>query len=236
VVVQTGDQLDRGDDEPDILALLERLQREARAAGGDVIVLNGNHELMNVAGDFRYVTPDGFADYETHPATQAAQGESAREGRARAFAPGGPVAQRLARRPISARVGTSLFVHGGVLGKHVDYGLSRLDHEVGQWMMGARPEPPAIVVAEDAPIWTRVYSDGVPTEAACAELSRTLRRVGAARLIVGHTVQRGGITSACGQQVWRIDVGLARTYGGRVEVLEIRGPRVTALKGARVGP
>src|SRR4051812_18225065 len=48
VVVQTGDQLDRGDDEPQILDLFQRLRIEAAAAGGAVHVLNGNHEVMNV--------------------------------------------------------------------------------------------------------------------------------------------------------------------------------------------
>src|SRR6187551_1519251 len=47
VVVQTGDQLDRGDDEPQILDLFQRLRTEAAAAGGAVHVLNGNHEVMN---------------------------------------------------------------------------------------------------------------------------------------------------------------------------------------------
>src|SRR3954471_22640523 len=63
VVVQTGDQLDRGDDEPQILDLFQRLRIEAAAAGGAVHVLNGNHEVMNVQADFRYVTPDGFHDF-----------------------------------------------------------------------------------------------------------------------------------------------------------------------------
>src|SRR4051794_30279189 len=39
VVVQTGDQLDRGDDEPQILELFARLRGEAEAAGGAVHVL-----------------------------------------------------------------------------------------------------------------------------------------------------------------------------------------------------
>jgi hypothetical protein len=40
-------------------------------------------------------------------------------------------------------------------------------------------------------------------------------------MVVGHSVQDHGITSACGDTVWRIDVGLARLYGGPIEVLEL---------------
>lgn len=233
IVVQTGDQLDRGDDEPDILALLARLQGEARAAGGDVLVLNGNHELMNVAGDFRYVTADGFADYAradvaqgvTHSDSEA----TPRRGRAQAYAPGGPVARELARRPITLVVGDTLFVHGGVLSSHVDYGLAKIDREVSEWMMGTRAAPPAIVLASDSPVWTRVYSDGEPSPAACAQLASVLQRVGVRRLVVGHTVQPTGINAACGGKVWRIDVGLTHYYGGPTQALEIRGDSLRVL-------
>jgi len=47
VVVQTGDILDRGDDEQAILDLLFRIEAEAKAAGGALVLLLGNHELMN---------------------------------------------------------------------------------------------------------------------------------------------------------------------------------------------
>eukprot|EP00879_Flechtneria_rotunda_P024719 GHRR01026225.1.p1 GENE.GHRR01026225.1~~GHRR01026225.1.p1 ORF type:complete len:242 (+),score=100.16 GHRR01026225.1:164-889(+) len=56
VCVQVGDILDRGDQELKILFILERLQRQAAAAGGALHVLNGNHETMNVGGNFRYAT------------------------------------------------------------------------------------------------------------------------------------------------------------------------------------
>jgi hypothetical protein len=49
-------------------------------------------------------------------------------------------------------------------------------------------------------------------------------------MVVGHTVQEGGITGYCGGRVWAIDVGLAEHYGGRPEVLEIREGRVCSLK------
>ena len=55
--VQVGDQLDRGDNELQILYMLERLQEEAKAAGGALHVLTGNHETMNAEGRFRYSTP-----------------------------------------------------------------------------------------------------------------------------------------------------------------------------------
>ena len=54
--MQVGDQLDRGDDEIEILSLLHRLQKQASAVGGAVHVLAGNHETMNARRNFRYAT------------------------------------------------------------------------------------------------------------------------------------------------------------------------------------
>ena len=59
-----------------------------------------------------------------------------------------------------------------------------------------------------------------------------LREIGARRMVVGPTVQEKGISSACQARVWRIDVGLAAYYGGTLEVLEIRGDELRALKPA----
>ncbi len=56
LAAQVGDVLDRGDQELRILYFLERLAREAAAAGGAVHALLGNHETMNVGGNFRYAT------------------------------------------------------------------------------------------------------------------------------------------------------------------------------------
>jgi hypothetical protein len=55
IVVQVGDLLDRGADELACLALLARLSHEAQQWGGAMIVLLGNHEIMNIGGDFRCV-------------------------------------------------------------------------------------------------------------------------------------------------------------------------------------
>ena len=56
ILVQTGDVLDRGDDSRRVLDLLRRLERDAARAGGRVLPLLGNHELMRVLGDWRYVS------------------------------------------------------------------------------------------------------------------------------------------------------------------------------------
>jgi hypothetical protein len=61
-VVQVGDQLDRGGDEIAILFLLERLRFEARRAGGELIVMNGNHETLTAAGRFRYAAEASRGD------------------------------------------------------------------------------------------------------------------------------------------------------------------------------
>jgi hypothetical protein len=149
--------------------------------------------------------------------------------RAAAFLPGGPYAKKLATRPVILRVGDTVFVHGGVLPSHARYGAGRLNREVQAWMSGAAPSPPAVVTAEDSPVWTRRYSAGDLGSDDCEVLGRALAALSAKRMVVGHTVQKGGITSGCGERVFRIDVGMSSHYGGRPEVLEIAGDTTRIL-------
>jgi hypothetical protein len=238
VVVQTGDQLDRGDEERAILHLFERLAGEARRAGGAFHVLLGNHELMNVDLDLRYVTPGGFRDFEDAVGDADLGGDSLllefpAEQRARvaALRPGGPYARMLARRNTMVIVGQNVFVHGGVLPHHVDYGIERINHEIRAWLRG-EAERPEISIGSDSPVWTRLYSMNVD-EAACDTAAHVLARLGARRMVVGHTVHRNGITAYCDGLVWAVDTGLADYYGGVMEVLEIRGDSVRALREPR---
>lgn len=230
VVVQTGDELDRGDDEREIQLLLERLSQEASQNGGRLVLLNGNHELMNVAHDFRYVTPKGFEAFASFAsgAHARAVGPGAANGRADAFAPGGPIARTLAQRPVVAAVGDTLFVHGGVLLEHVRYGLERINREVSAFMTGQALLPEALA-SPSSPVWTRVYSEGTPNAATCARLAEVLDELHMRRMVVGHTVQKE-INSACDGRVWRIDVGMSRFYGGPTQVLEIQGSALRVLR------
>ena len=61
--VQTGDIFDRGVEVFEVLDLLMRLEQEAAAAGGKVIVLLGNHEGMNLVGFFRDVNPEVYTRF-----------------------------------------------------------------------------------------------------------------------------------------------------------------------------
>lgn len=233
-VVQTGDQLDRGDEEPEVLDLFDALKEKAEKAGGAFYALNGNHEVMNVAGDFRYVTSDGFADFRGTAASGPSRGRASlvpedQRGRAAALLPGGPVALRLSKRPIVIAVGDTLFVHGGVLPSHVRYGLGKLNSEAARWMRGELDRVPAMLESPSSPVWAREYSSGDPSESVCGTLAGVLTELGVARMVVGHTVQSQGINSACGERVWRVDVGLAKHYGGRPAALEIAGGKTRVL-------
>jgi hypothetical protein len=224
-VVQTGDLLDRGDDEEEILALVLRLEAEASAAGGHFVALNGNHEIMNVQGDFRYVTPGGFEDFA------AFAPHARRQGRAVAFAPNGVYARELAARNTVVVVGDTVLVHGGLVARHLTGGLDPINQAVRAFFLDEAPLTRALE-GEDSPVWFRGYALA-DDEATCAQLDEALALVPARRMVVGHTVQEGGIHAACGERVFRIDVGLARLYDGPIEALEIVGETVRVLHGAR---
>jgi len=220
VVVQTGDVLDRGDDEHAILDLIARLEPQARAAGGAFIMLLGNHELMNAAGDFRYVTPAGLHAFDDVPPSGVA--DLARvpppmRSRAQALAPGGSYARRLAQHAVIAIVGDTVFSHAGVLGDWVTH-VDDVNQAARCWMDGQAQAPPPALTSDDSPVWTRAA--GTP-DVACAPVQAALGALGVKRMVVGHTVQDHGITSACDGALWRIDVGLAKRYGGPIEVLEL---------------
>lgn len=218
VVVQTGDVLDRGDDEKAILDLLFRLEEQAKAAGGALIFLIGNHELMNAAGDFRYVTRGGAHDFD--------------DKRVEMLAPGGAYAKRIATHNVVAIVGDTVFAHGGVVGPWAtmvdEVNLTSrcwLDGQAG----GPHDAPPALT-SDESPVWTRAA--GMPT-ADCALLASSMEKLGVKRMVVGHTVQEKGINALCDDTVWRIDVGLAKLYGGPIEALELTAAGPKILRGVR---
>jgi hypothetical protein len=208
-VVQLGDVLDRGDDEQAIVDLFEALERQAAAAGGSFTWLLGNHELMNAAGDYRYVTPGGWRDFDDREAVMA---------------PGGTYARVFAGQDVIAVVGDSVFSHAGVLPTWTS-DLTAANRAARCWLDGAGREP-EVSTDPDGPVWTRAWGGD---EVDCGRLREVLGALGVERMVVAHTPQLGGITSACDGRLWRIDTGMSAYYGGPIQALEITAAGVKVL-------
>ncbi|CAA7405309.1 unnamed protein product [Spirodela intermedia] len=251
VAVQVGDVLDRGGEEIRLMYLLHRLKIEASRAGGALHIINGNHEVMNVALDFRFATPAGIAEFERWgvwyrvgmamkrlcdgvespkdpfegiPSVFPDVKEEFLEGiRARiaALRPDGPISRRfLAGNQTVVVVGDSVFVHGGLLRDHVEYGLERLNDEVRDWIEGSTSSMPRHLKGRDSLVWLRRFSDGPDCD--CTHLEEVLSTIpGAKRMVMGHTIQQR-INGVCENRAIRVDVGLSKgCTNGLPEVLEI---------------
>ena len=231
VIVQMGDLIGRGKEDRPVLDFVLEIQAKAKAAGGAVHVLIGNHEIFAARPDHRWVDPDAFEDFRalpdlplTHPRLSGLP--AAERPRAAAFMPGGIYARRLAAFPAVLRLGDTVFTHGGVLPLWARYGIDRINADVREWLAGRTDEPAATRGLDDGSLddgvmWSRHFA-AAPESMACALLKESLSILGAKRMVVAHTVQKS-ITSRCGAQVWAIDVGISRYYGGELQVLEILG-------------
>jgi len=72
-LVQTGDILDRGAQDRQVMDLLMELEKQAARSKGRVAVLLGNHEMMNIMGDLRYVAPQVYSSFADGKSEQRRQ-------------------------------------------------------------------------------------------------------------------------------------------------------------------
>ncbi|KAL4435245.1 hypothetical protein ABPG77_001927 [Micractinium sp. CCAP 211/92] len=225
VVVQLGDVLDRGDCEIGSVLLLRELDRQARQEGGAVYMLNGNHESLNVAGDFRYVTPGAF--FESARAAglseaDIAAGDQRRILQARwyLYQPGGAMARELAKNPTVLVVNNIVFAHGGLLPHHLKYGLQRINDEVAAWMNGttlpdgSQAAPPFPAMGDSNSVqWNRTFGKERVSDYERMhmnmQLRATLEALNARAMVVGHTPQMSGVNCECDGRVWRVDAGMS---------------------------
>lgn len=133
-LVSLGDLLDRGADSRKVMDLLMRLQGEAQAQGGQLHVVLGNHEAMNILGDLRYVEPGEYAAYadmesaagrlQLRQEWETAHGAGSAEafdrqfppgyfGHRAAFSPTGKYGQWLLSLPVAIVINDALFMHAG---------------------------------------------------------------------------------------------------------------------------
>lgn len=236
VVVQLGDVLDRGDSEIGVIMLLRELHKQAQLEGGAVYMLNGNHESLNVSGNFRYATPGGMRESALAAGLRGEDllsVEKHKQARHLMYTPGGPMARELAKNPTVLIVNDTLFAHGGVLKRHVQYGLERMNQEVSLWMRGlhnadgSRPTPPFFATGDASSVmWNRMYSKEAFTPydrfCVCRQLNATLEATGAKQMIIGHTPQLTGANCECNGHVWRMDVGMSGgVLNASPQILEI---------------
>lgn len=226
VVVQTGDVVDRGDGSSKILRLFHALDGQARREGGRMVVLLGNHELLNLQNKFWYATPGetrGFGGTD--------------ESRAFAFSKNGEFGEYIrsfptalvVRQAVGAESSATLFVHGGLMPQFLtmyktrggsavqnlnDYVKTLLDRN-------DLPESQDLVFSEDGPFWNRYLAMGKDEAKVCSALMQTLELSGADKVVVGHTVQQGGVAGTrCGSRLILGDVGFAPYYYGSRSGLE----------------
>jgi hypothetical protein len=209
-----------------VLRTLERLKLEARAAGGDIHMLLGNHETMNVEGRFVCAPSNSMSGYKIFddeidsswsPAPRPTNEKYTSVSRSRvgAFAPGGPLAAGiLSERNVATIVGRTLFVHGGLPPRYARH-LDGINAFARKWLRGgAKSGDSGDCKYRDgmgAMLWCRDYSSerGRPTALMDrVRLRDTLNSLGVDRMVVGHTVQTEGINQDCGGRVWRIDTGM----------------------------
>ena len=65
---------------------------------------------------------------------------------------------------------SNLFVHGGVLPEHAQYGLERLNSETAAWLSGQTQGMPDFLGGRSAVVWAREYSTGAPRDVVLCDL------------------------------------------------------------------
>lgn len=148
-LVITGDLLDRGPDSRKVMDLVRALEPLAAADGGAVHLLLGNHEVMNLVGDLRYVSAAEYAAfaedelpaererwYRHHLEQQTLVMDAAADreawedrhppgffGHRRAFRSDGEYGKWLLQKPLIVVINGTAFVHGGLSPNLADLGL-----------------------------------------------------------------------------------------------------------------
>ena len=162
VFVQTGDFLDRGPNTRKVARLLMDLQEQAPTQGGEVVVLLGNHEVLNIISDMRYVSDlatfaarDSEAQRQSHCETRVQQiqddiqnagGDRPEAEKVLAqclaqtppglleyqeeMSPRGEIGAWLRSLPAAAKIGDTLFLHGGISPKKRKLSIQEINERV----------------------------------------------------------------------------------------------------------
>ena len=215
IVIQMGDQIDslnRTEDNDweviediEMLKFTDLLDKIAKIKGGTVISLIGNHEFMNILGNYSYVSDKSIANNEKR--------------RRELFKPNGQLSIILSKRPIIVKIGGLLFCHAGLKISHL-FLLNKYKKKVSYlnelWSSYAltnklgNPEDAEIfgkiILEDDGILWTRNLDTG-------DELNIMLNSLSCSYMFVGHNVVDG--IKFINNNLWYTDTGISRAFGNK---------------------
>lgn len=186
-LVMIGDIFDRGDDAVQIFWLFYKLQDEAQKAGGNVLMLLGNHEPMEFSGDMRYATPKyAILARELGIEYRTLFGSESELGR------------WISEWNTIGVIGRDLFVHAGLGGDFYVWNLPpeevNLQMSRGMFLLGkerrAKSDTLSFLYGSYGPIWYRgLVTDNEkyrPIQSDTLDLLLTRHDVD--HMIIGHTI------------------------------------------------
>jgi hypothetical protein len=177
----------------------------------------GNHEIMNIMGDYTYV------------AGASMEKSGGFSGRHEKFKPDGVYAKMLAKRPCVLKIGNLLFCHAGLLPYHLDLVNNNLNtiNEIHEHFCLHKPMTEQLIslhknlfVEQTSLLWNRLYLQGDKMLME-SHLNDVLKRTDCIAMIIGHNTI-SNITNIYNRKLWITDVGLSRAFANsNIEVLEI---------------
>lgn len=229
ILVSTGDIVDRGFHSRPIYLAFMALSQQAPEQGGEVVNILGNHDLMTLQDDLRYVPSEELSAEGDYGGEEARQYE---------FSPEGTIGRDMRERYVVAAVRErTLFAHAGLHPQWLKQGLC-LDNinDFARILLAqpnvTRDEP---LFGPSGPLWDRSFAWGSEEEC-CALAEETLTLLDVDRMVVGHTPQDSGVASRCrggqaGPKVILGDTVISRAYGdcGVPSIIEYKGENVTAI-------
>lgn len=167
-----------------------------------------------------------------------------------AWSPTGELGRWTIANRAVAKIGDTVFVHGGISVRYAAIPLDDINRRVTAALKAHDDGPESILYDPFGPLWYRgliirqedaansIPAPGQPAPvqpAATAaypsiddELTIALSSTGARRMVIAHTPHLAGIVISNGGRLARIDTGNSRFYGGKLSFLEIVGDQLMA--------
>ncbi len=212
-LVLIGDFFDRGDQVTEVLWLVYSLEEKAKAAGGYVHFVLGNHEIMNMSGDMRYVNKK-----YTEAATLMGQPY------VHVFGENSELGKWLRSKNIVERVGDMLYTHGGISSdiNQMDITLQNMNELAQPFYSDSTyqfPDPRLDIIFNDnGPFWYRGYYSKTAPLATEAQVDSTRDKFNVRHIVTGHSLVSDTISTWFKGKVINTDV---HHVGGKSEALVI---------------